>query len=173
MLGLISAVSSDARAGEIAGAAGARAHDFALVDVNPQSRTHGQTLRLAKLAEERGVVLEFIASWCSYCRKQLPALETIRTSGRAPIVFMAADEEGGTESLLLVAKRAKLAGPILLVPEKDRPEFERHFGYDVLPAAYVIDRQGKILKAFQGAVPEQVLLKAVDRAAPAASAPSP
>lgn len=162
-LSLFILAGSRAATVEVQDAAGPRAPDFKLVDVNPRSRTHGQALSLRELYAPRGVVLEFIASWCASCRKQLPELESLRSSGRAPIVFMAADEEGGKDSLLIIAERAKVKAPILFVPSKDRAEFESHWTYEILPATYVIDRQGTIRKVFQGVVSQNALLREIDR----------
>ena len=42
----------------------ALAPDFAFVDINPASASHGETLALEQLRAERGLVLQFVASWC-------------------------------------------------------------------------------------------------------------
>ena len=59
------------------GAGTRRARDFVYEDVNPNSPTHGQSLSLSKLYSERGVVLNFIASWGGYCWKELPELQEL------------------------------------------------------------------------------------------------
>lgn len=140
-----------------------QAYDFRLGDINPLSPTHERRLSLQELYRERGVVLKFIASWCEHCRNELPQLEALYKSGRAPLVYIAADEYGSPDSLLLVAERVGLSAPILYVPETERDLIEKHYAYEILPAAYFIDTQGRIRSVLQGAVAAQKLVDEIGR----------
>ena len=128
------------------------AHDFVFRDVNPASATHGQQLRLSELYERRGVVLNFLASWCTYCWEELPHLQELQASSQANIVGIAADEYGAPLSVVLgLVERAGLTIPILFVPQDEAAKLERHYDHEMLPATYVIDPRGRILHQFQGA----------------------
>jgi thiol-disulfide isomerase/thioredoxin len=144
--------------------------DFALEDINPKSATHGKSVTLSELYREQGVVLKFVASWCAVCRDELPAIESFARSGRVPLVYVAADEWGHRESMIILAERHELTRPLLFVPEAAAEAFARDWRYEILPATYVIDRAGRVREAFEGVVPVERLAEAVERSL---SAPSP
>jgi thiol-disulfide isomerase/thioredoxin len=127
------------------------AHDFAFQDINPRSASHGRKLALRDLYAERGLVLQFVASWCKPCREELPGLEELHARDGVPLALVAADEYGHTESVLIVAERSRLTAPLLFVPEKEAEALELHYDHEILPATYLIDRQGAIREVHEGA----------------------
>lgn len=139
------------------------ARDFAFEDINPASPTHGETLTLSELYAERGLVLQFVASWCKPCRDELPEIQELHASGRAEILLVAADEYGYREGVLLVAERSGLTAPILFVPQDRAEEMERDYDHQILPATYLIDRAGRIREVHEGARPMERLVAAIER----------
>jgi cytochrome c-type biogenesis protein len=165
-LTLLAAVVLVAAPGGVSGnapAAQARARDFAFEDINPASPSHGSTLALRDLYGERGLVLQFVASWCKPCRDELPGLQQLHESERAPIVLVAADEYGYTEGVLIVAERTRLTTPILFVPPRQAEEMEAFYDHDILPATYLIDRRGAIREVHEGAWSAARLTAAIER----------
>jgi len=140
-----------------------QARDFEFEDINPRSESYGQQLVLRDLYAERGLVLQFVASWCAPCREELPHLEELHATGRAPVVLVAADEHGYPESILIIAERRNLTAPVLFVPLDEAEQLARFYDYEVLPATYLIDRQGLIRQVHQGAWSEQRLNGAIER----------
>jgi len=138
------------------------AQTFAYEDVNPNSPTHGKRLSLADLYAERGIVLNFLASWCRFCWEELPDLDRLRQSKSAPIVAVAADEYGSTESLLTLLAQSRSSMPVLLVPRADIDAMSRAYDHQILPATYVIDREGRILDVYQGLAPLAELSRQID-----------
>jgi len=147
------------------------ARDFTYEDINPNSPSHGKRLSLAQLYSERGIVLNFMASWCEYCWKELPELERLRQSKAAPIVGVAADEYDGPQSLLTRLGRSRPTMPVLLVPRAEIEAMGRAYDHQVLPATYLIDRRGRIRGVYQGLAPLGELSQRID--ADLVSAPSP
>ncbi len=139
------------------------AHDFELRDVNPQSRTHGKTVRLSSLYPERGLVLNFMASWCGPCREELPMLQGVHKSRGVPVICMAADEYGGPEGLLPVIEASGITMPVLFAPDGTAQKLAEHYTYQILPATYLIDRRGKIRSVHQGMMQKQDLVAAIER----------
>jgi len=137
------------------------ARDFTYEDINPNSPTHGERLSLSAIYAERGVVLNFLASWCGFCWKELPELERLQESVPTPIVGIAADEYNGPEVLLGMIRKAELSLPILLVPAADIKAMEQHYDHRMLPATYVIDKQGRVRRVFEGLTPVDRLLDEV------------
>ena len=137
------------------------ATDFTYQDINPNSPTHGQRLALSDLYAEGGVVLNFLASWCGYCWKELPELEKLQSSVSTPIVGIAADEHDGPMALLGLIKEAGLKMPVLLVPTTDIKAMEKQYDHKILPATYVIDKQGWVRSVFEGLTPMERLKEAL------------
>ena len=129
------------------------APSFTYPDINPQSPSHGKRLSLPKLYAERGVVLNFLASWCDYCWKELPDLDRLRKTRAAPIVGIAADEYGDPAQLLALLARSRSTMPVLLVPPAEIEKMSEAYDHRVLPATYLIDRRGRILRVYEGLAP--------------------
>jgi thiol-disulfide isomerase/thioredoxin len=148
--------------GSTSGHAGARiAADFSYEDINPNSATFGQRLSLSELYSERGLVLNFLASWCGFCWKELPELDRIGKTTVAPIVGVAADEYEGSEKLVGMVREAELSFPILLVPGEDIDAMGEEYAHQTLPATYLIDKRGRIRVVFQGLAPEKELMRQI------------
>jgi thiol-disulfide isomerase/thioredoxin len=158
-LALTAAFSAALLAGAPAGGR-TQAFDFELVDINPRSATHGRSLSLLGLRAGRGVVLHFVASWCKPCRDELPGLQRLYEEGDVPLVFVAADESGMRESVLIVAERAALTVPILFAPEDRAGVIAVHYDHEVLPATYFIDARGTIRSVHEGAMSAERLARA-------------
>jgi thiol-disulfide isomerase/thioredoxin len=140
---------------------GEGARDFALQDVNPRSPTHGRTVRLSEAWSDGGVVVNFMASWCAPCRKELPALESIHGSGDARILCVAADEGNGTEDLLSLVAASGISIPVLYAPPEQAEELARAYTHEVLPSTYLIGPDGRIRERITGARPEAAFRRAI------------
>ena len=165
MYGIALALCCSCLAPAFAGDEKPKAMDFTFEDINPASPTHGKQLSLNELYAERGVVLNFLASWCGYCWKELPILQEMADAGEARVLGMAADEYGAPAEILmsLIAQRG-LTLPILWVEPGQAAELEKRYTYQTLPATYLIDAQGIIASVLTGAVQPDRLRAEVERA---------
>jgi len=142
----------------------ARALDFSFEDINPLSATHGKRLTLSELYSQRGLVLNFMASWCGFCWKELPDLQKLHAADTAKIVGVAADEgdESGELSVLRgMLKKSETTIPVLYVPVEDLARIESFYDYSILPATYLIDGDGVVQQVFQGKVPQETLRREI------------
>ena len=142
----------------------ARALDFSFEDINPRSATHGQRLTLSELYPQRGLVLNFMASWCGFCWKELPELQRLHAADAAKIVGVAADEgdeTGQVRALRKLLEQSEATIPVLYVPTKELARIESFYDYSILPATYLIDGQGIVQHVFQGKVPEETLRREI------------
>jgi thiol-disulfide isomerase/thioredoxin len=137
---------------------GDRAYDFTLPGLDGAA---------VKLSDLRGsvVVVDFWASWCVPCRKELPALDALArryTDEKKPVVILAIGvdkERGNAEKLLASAKIASLR--VLLDPDGKVPS-----AYDVptMPTSFVIDAKGLVKFVNAGFTPgdEKKIAEQVD-----------
>ena len=93
----------------------------------------------------RVVVLDFWATWCPVCRRELPELDKIyqRYRGNASVSFWAADglKNGDTaEQAVSFMRNAGYTLPVAFYKES----LPQAFGLEGLPSLIVVDRSGRI-----------------------------
>jgi len=113
------------------------------------------------LADYRGkvVLLDFWATFCSPCVKEMPRLQKLHEAYGArgfSVVGIATDEEGAKLVAPAVA-RIKVKYPILL----SDPSAWQNYGVESLPALFLIDRKGQIVQRFGGNVDHKAVAEAV------------
>jgi peroxiredoxin len=100
------------------------------------------------------VVLDFWATWCPPCRKEIPGFIELynryRSRGLA-VIGVSMDES--TSDIKRFAKHFKMNYPILLGAGRD--DLERAFGSLPLPTAFVIGRDGRICAKHDGLTPKE------------------
>jgi cytochrome c biogenesis protein CcmG, thiol:disulfide interchange protein DsbE len=104
-------------------------------------------------------VLEFFASWCPSCKKQLPRLETTATARDTHWVSVSLDS---TPSLAAAA--AKSWGLVRPVAMDTSGELPRFLGIQVLPTTVVIGADGQVVDFVAGSISEARLAEAVRKA---------
>lgn len=109
--------------------------DFTLTDL------HGEPWTLKSL-QGKVVLVNFWATWCPPCRKEMPDLETLynRFKGSGLVVLAISDEEA-SKIKPFVAK-AGVTYPILL--DADRG-VNKLFQVEGIPKSFVYDRDGKLV----------------------------
>jgi peroxiredoxin len=109
--------------------------DFTLTELGGKTWT---------LKEQRGkvVVLNFWATWCPPCRKEMPDLETLyRQFKDQGLVILAISDEDAEKVRPFIAQQ-KVTYPILLDPGRKVNEL---FQIEGIPKTFVYDRTGKLV----------------------------
>jgi thiol-disulfide isomerase/thioredoxin len=112
----------------------------------------------------RVVLLDFWATWCAPCRKSMPELEALHReyAARGLSVVGVSIDEGDpakvTPKIASFVKGRKLTYPIALDSDS-RPAWES-FHVKAVPAAFLIDRQGRIVAQWTGATADMKALRA-------------
>jgi thiol-disulfide isomerase/thioredoxin len=116
-----------------------------------------------RLSEHRGevVLINYWASWCAPCRQETPGLIDLARDYRykgLSIVGVSMDE-GGKPAVESFLREFHLPYPVLM-PELSSPSAP---AIDALPTTVLVDRNGRVAKAYFGAVREAVFRADVDR----------
>ncbi len=121
---------------------------------------HGEDL---SLDEFRGkwLVLNYWATWCAPCRKEIPALSALHTANKDIVVLGLAFEDTDIENFDEFLEEFHPSYPLLLVDVYAPPE---PFGAPrVLPTTIILDPQGVPVKTFLGPVTREDIEWFIDR----------
>jgi len=105
-----------------------------------------------RLTDLRGqvVLVNFWATWCPYCRHEMPAMQSFHDDYRHcgfEIIAYSVDEEAETVTRFMRDKGYTFPAPLAA------PGVTAAFGgVDRLPTSYVVDRQGRIRYKVSGQV---------------------
>ena len=138
----------------------ANANPFTALNITPMSETHSAPSfelpapdgRMGKLSDYSGkvVLLNFWATWCSPCLKEMPGMELLwkkyRDQGLV-VLGVSNDQKNFGKRVNTFIKRVDLSFPILLDTESEVSDL-----YDVsgIPVSFLISRDGKILAEVVG-----------------------
>jgi thiol-disulfide isomerase/thioredoxin len=134
---------------------GAFGENFTLLDppvpAPPEAFTDlaGTRVRLADF-ESRVVLLNFWATWCAPCVREMPALDRLQAAlgDRGLSVVAVSIDRAGVKVIGPFAKRLGLAR--LGLYHDPKGALFRAFGVTGLPASFLIDRGGGIVGAYGG-----------------------
>jgi peroxiredoxin len=137
-------------------AIGAPAPALSLRDLSGQEQS---------LASYKGkiVVLNFWATWCAPCRKEMPAFVAVQNEYAAwgvQVVAASADTEETAGQVVKYVRDKKLSFPVWTGATT---EHMLSFGLGAeLPGTVIIDRDGKIVARYKGMVKEEELKREID-----------
>ena len=103
------------------------------------------------LSELRGkpVVLEFWATWCGICRRQLPDMIEAHKNYGDQVHFIMVNTAEGKDVVTRFDEKVGLPGTVLLDPEDKVGEL---YGTKILPSIFFVDAKGTIRAANAGAL---------------------
>lgn len=95
------------------------------------------------------VLLNFWATWCMPCRKEMPGMEKLwqKYRDRGFVVLAVSSDEGSPARVKTFTEKFNLSFPVLLDPED---EVGTLYNVSSLPATFLIDRQGRVVSRAVG-----------------------
>ena len=129
-------------------AVGQKAPDFILTDLK------GEKHRLSDYRGQ-GVFLNFWGTWCKPCETEMPSInnqyQKFKDMGVQVLAVNISESNLAVEKF---AERHKLDFPIVI--DKDG-QVQSAYGIDPLPATFLIDKNGKVIKYFTGQMSEDTV----------------
>ncbi|MFZ7945102.1 MULTISPECIES: thiol-disulfide oxidoreductase ResA [Bacillaceae] len=138
-------------------AVGDAAPDFALVDM--QGNKH-------RLSDYRGqgVFLNFWGTWCPPCKKEMPYINNqYHQYTDQGVQVVSVDIQDTELAVNQFAERLKLDFPIMI--DKDK-EVMNVYGVDLLPATFLIDKDGKVVEYYTGELTEYKVKEFMEKIKP-------
>lgn len=120
---------------------------------------HGKTVSLSDF-RQKWVVLNYWATWCAPCRKEIPDLSSLHKSRDDVVVLGLAFEDTDMETFDEFLAEYHPSYPILLVDVYAPPE---PFGAPkALPTTIILDFEGYPVKTFMGPVTTESIESFID-----------
>lgn len=118
-------------------------------DLSLPTLAEGRPVRLAEIAAEGPVLVNFFASWCAPCEIEHPVLMGLRGAGVRVVGVAYKDAPPNTQGFL-----NRLGNPfaVVLVDRDGRAGVE--FGVTGVPETYVVAKGGKVLAKHTGPLTE-------------------
>jgi len=101
----------------------------------------------------RPAYINVFATWCSPCRRELPAILRQAQEYRDRIAFLLVDEREPASQVKIFALQVGVATPIAV----DRGQFAATFDVRGLPESIFIDGHGVVRYIYRGTIPDDVL----------------
>ena len=123
--------------------AGDRPPPFSATDLNG----HAQTL-----SQYRGqvVVLHFWASWCPYCRGEIPKLKQVHAQGSSNgVAVVAVSVDDDVDALQRFLASSALGYPVIADADTD-PSLADQYDISGIPVTYIVMRDGHIASKLEG-----------------------
>jgi peroxiredoxin len=119
----------------------------------------GERVHLADL-HNGPVLLNFWASWCGPCRRELPLIDKLHGELKSKgLVVLGVNDEGNTAKAF--AQKVGLTFPTV---DDSRLKLHRLYRVSNIPSIFIIDRDGKVVRFLRGAHDEADLRAALKSA---------
>ena len=146
---LMSSCTSVSGGGSVPVAVGSQAPDFSLKSLEGTTVT-------SRSFEGNIVVLNFWATWCGPCMKEIPDLKQVAASSGVKVVGIALDEDG-VKAVKPSAERlgiSKTENYTVLLGDQEL--FQRFNGLGI-PYTLVLDRSQRVVKIYRGPATKESL----------------
>ena len=123
------------------------------------------TMGKVKLSDYKGktVVLNFFATWCTYCKMELPSLEEINNTRDDIVIFLVATPDIGNEgSKEYIESFMEENGYSMTVLYDETGEVVSKYNVSGLPTSFFFKPDGSVLGYVPGYVEESSLISILE-----------
>lgn len=110
-----------------------------------------------KLSDFKGkvVLLNFWATWCAPCRKEIPTLVALQKEHgeRGVAVIGVSLDQGDPAAVQSFASRMGITYPVAIGNEN----VQTSYGVEAIPTTFIVDRAGNIVAVHQGDAPRELI----------------
>lgn len=134
------------------------AYDFTLTDQYGNPHT---------LSEYKGkvVMLQFFATWCGYCKAELPSVQELYEELPEDLVILIVNQPGGRETTKEgVIQWLDDNGYTFPTVFDEEGTVNRNYGITGLPTTYLINKEGNVYGYMPGAMDKETMLKIIEMA---------
>lgn len=132
----------------------------------------GKEYTLVELTAERPVLVNFWATWCAVCAKEIPQLNRLKKKyGKKDLRFISINHKDSKEKLERFLKKTPFDFPVLL--DTDGHVTENLYGLFGLPSTVVVDTSGTIVFSDPEPPTEEQIEEILATSPPAAKADDP
>lgn len=133
------------------------APDFTVTDKN------GNKVKLSDFFG-KPIVLNFWASWCPPCRKEMPEFNKVYAQVKDDVLFLMVDMvDGQRETIARGKKFIENSGYSFPIYFDETQEAAYTYGISSIPTTLFIDKNGNISNSYQGAIDEKTLRAEIDK----------
>lgn len=122
----------------------------------------GETVNLRSLEGKKVVVVNFWATWCGPCRREIPDFNKVYALYRergVEFLGISLDDDPKT-AVPAFAARLPISYPVLI----GSAEIAWRYNVQAIPQTYIIDRAGKIVHSHAGVLTASALQTALEKA---------
>ncbi|MDJ0623646.1 MAG: TlpA disulfide reductase family protein [Desulfocapsaceae bacterium] len=119
--------------------------------------TNGQKID-SRSFEGMALILTFFATWCPPCIEEVPALIKLQKKYAAEgfsVIGLSVDQGGAKVVRRMIEKRA-INYPVVMADAQVMQDFGGVYG---IPVAFLINKEGNVVKKYTGYIPISVLEK--------------
>jgi thiol-disulfide isomerase/thioredoxin len=166
----VPAVSNSSKSESVSGASSATGNSSSSVSIPktaaPDFTVYDSAGKPVKLSDFKGkpIVLNFWASWCSPCKKEMPDFNEVYAKEKDNVQFLMVNMTDGQEETQQTASEyVKSNGFSFPIYFDLKQQADQVYGVSGIPTTMCIDKDGYILMTFEGAIDKNALIKIINQ----------
>ena len=109
-------------------------------------------------SQGQALILNFFATWCPPCRKEIPSLASIQKEygPRGVTVIGFSTDQGGSKLVAKFMKKMEINYPVVMADSQTPRSFGGILG---IPTTFLVNKQGMVVRRYDGYVDHQTLVR--------------